>query len=198
MFDYSKFPTLETERLRLREIVPMDTADIFAIRGDYEVTRYNIGAAYEDATEARELIQSMAQRYLEGKEIRWGITLNSLHGGGDTVIGMCGFNYWHQVDRRASIGFDIARAYWRRGIMREAVYEILRFGFTEMDLNRVEADASAENEASIRLLTRLGFMQEGRQRQQYYDEGAFHDLMLFGLLREDWDAMNPISTAIAG
>ena len=186
MFDYTEFPVLETERLRLREIVPMDTADIFAIRGDYEVTRYNIGAAYQDATEARELIQSMTRLYLEGKEIRWGITLNSRHGGNDTVIGMCGFNYWNRVDRRASIGFDIAREYWRRGIMREALTEILRFGFIEMDLNRVEADVSAENEASIRLLTGLGFIQEGRQRQQYYDEGAFHDLLLYGLLRKEW------------
>lgn len=190
MFDYSEFPTLKTERLRLREIVPMDTADIFTIRGDYEVTRYNIGAAYEDATEARDLIQAMTQAYLAGKEIRWGITFNSEQSGDDTVIGMCGFNYWHRVDRRASIGFDLARAYWGRGIMGEAVSEILSFGFIEMDLNRIEADVSAENTACIRLLTRLGFTQEGRQRQQYFDESSFHDLILFGLLREEWTAID--------
>jgi [ribosomal protein S5]-alanine N-acetyltransferase len=186
MFDFTAFPTLKTEHLCLREIVPLDTADIFAIRGDYEVTRYNIGAAYADATTARELILTMTRLYLEGKEIRWGITLDPRNGGDDTVIGMCGFNYWHRVDRRASIGFDLARAYWRRGIMRQAVTEILRFGFIEMDLNRIEADVSAENEASMRLLTLLGFTPEGRQRQQYFEEGKFHDLILFGLLRDDW------------
>jgi len=196
MFDYSAFPTLETERLRLREIVPMDTADIFVIRGDYEVTRYNIGAAYEDATEARDLIRTMTRLYLEAKELRWGVTLNSQYGGDDTVIGMCGFNYWHRVDRRASIGFDLARAYWRRGIMREAVREILGFGFTEMDLNRVEADVSVENVACIHLLKQFGFTQEGRQRQQYYDDSAFHDLLLFGLLREEWAALDAVSATV--
>ncbi len=196
MFDFTAFPILETERLRLREIVPMDTADIFAIRGDYEVTRYNIGAAYRDATEARELIQSMTRLYLEGKEIRWGITLKARNGDADTVIGMCGFNYWHHTDCRASIGFDLMQTCWRRGIMREAVSEILRFGFIEMDLNRIEADASAENEASIRLLTRLGFTPEGRQRQQYYEEGRFHDLVLFALLREEWGAVDAVSTTM--
>lgn len=187
-YDLTTFPTLETQRLILREIVPLDAADIFAIRGDYEVTRYNIGPAYTSAAEARELIQSMTRLYQEGKEIRWGLALRPGLGGDDTVIGMCGFNYWHRTDRRASIGFDLARACWGQGIMREAVSAILRFGFLELDLNRIEADASAENEASLRLLTRLGFTPEGRQRQQYYFEGAFHDLLLFGLLREEWTA----------
>lgn len=189
MFDFTYFPTLDTERLHLREIVPEDVGGIAAIRGDYEVTRYNIGAAYTHPDQARDLIASMARRFQERAEIRWGITLRPEWGGDDTVIGMCGFNYWNRIDRRGSIGFDLARAHWRRGIMAEAVREVLRFGFFAMDLNRIEADASAENVASIQLLLRLGFQQEGRQRQQYFDEGEFHDLLLFGLLRAEWDIM---------
>jgi [ribosomal protein S5]-alanine N-acetyltransferase len=185
-FDFSIFPTLTTPRLVLREIVPGDAPGIFAIRGDYEVTRYNIGAAYLDLTQAGELIAGMTRQYHEHKELRWGITLKPEVGGDGTVIGMCGFNYWHRTDRRGSIGFDLARAYWRRGIMREALEAILDFGFTHMSLNRIEADASTENTVSIALLERLGFRREGTQREQYFEEGAFHDLALFALLRREW------------
>lgn len=187
LFDFATFPILTTSRLILREIVPDDTPGIFSIRGDFAVTRYNIGAAYAEMARAEELIFAMTTKYQEQKEIRWGITLKSEQGGDGTVIGMCGFNYWNRTDRRGSIGFDLAQAYWRRGIMREALEAILRFGFTQMDLNRIEANASAENAASIALLERLGFRNEGTQEEQYFDEGAFHDLMLFRLLRREWE-----------
>lgn len=185
MFEFDPYPTLETPRLLLREIMPADSGGIFAIRSDYEVTRLNIGAAYTEREQADELIEQMRRCYEDRREIRWGITLKE-EGEKAPVIGMVGFNHWHQIDRRASIGFDLVRAFWRRGIMGEAVREILRFGFTEMDLNRIEADTSAENAASIRLLESCGFRQEGTQREQYFDEGAFHDLFLYGLLRREW------------
>lgn len=181
-FDYEQFPTIETDRLRLREITLADDDAIFAIRGDYEVTRYNIGAPYTDLERARQLIRDMTHQYAEKQDLRWGITLKP----DEPVIGMIGFNYWNRTDHRGSVGFDLARAYWRRGIMREALNVVLRFGFESMALNRIEADASVENEASINLLLSLGFHQEGRQREQYFEDGTYHDLLLFGLLKREW------------
>jgi ribosomal-protein-alanine N-acetyltransferase len=183
MFNFDSFPTLRTPRLTLREITLADADAIFRIRGDFAVTRLNIGAAYASRDEAEELIEVMARAYMERSEIRWGITLREAE---HDVIGMCGFNTWHQIDRRGAVGFDLAQAYWRRGIMRETLTAILRFGFEEMSLNRVEADASAENMASLGLLESVGFRREGVQREQYWDDGAFQSLELFGLLRAEW------------
>jgi [ribosomal protein S5]-alanine N-acetyltransferase len=187
MFHFTVFPALQTPRLRLREMTAEDAAAVFAIRGDYEVTRLNIGAAYTELQQAHDLIAAMHDAYIEQREVRWGITRH----GDDTVLGMVGFNYWHRIDRRASVGFDLRRDCWGQGIMREALQAVLHFGFTEMELNRIEADASAENTASIRLLARLGFQQEGLQREQYFEEGAFHDLMLFSLLRREAGTLLP-------
>jgi [ribosomal protein S5]-alanine N-acetyltransferase len=182
MFDFTRFPILETERLRLREMVESDAQAIFAIRGDYEVTKLNIGAAYTDITQALDLIRGMADSYILRDDVRWGITLKP----DNTVIGMVGFNYWNRTDNRGSIGFDLNRAYWRQGIMREAVEAVINFGFDEMLLNRIEADASIYNTASVNLLTSLGFQQEGVQREQYYEDSTYHDLVLFGLLKREW------------
>jgi len=182
LFDFRSFPTLQSDRLLLREIVSSDSEGVFALRGDYEVTRYNIGAAYTDMSQALDLISGMDRAYRQCAEIRWGITLIP----DDLVIGMCGYNYWDRTDHRASIGFDLRRSFWRRGIMREALIAILQFGFDQMLLNRIEADASIDNIASIHLLQSLGFQQEGIQRQQYYEDDQYHDLVLFGLLKEEW------------
>ncbi len=180
---FAKFPIIETERLILREIIPADTDSIFTIRGDYEVTKYNSGAAYTEREQAENLIAGMQEEYQMESSVRWGITLKEV----DCVIGMVGFNYWNRTDNRGSIGFDLAQAYWRQGIMREALRSILNFGFINMGLHRIEADASIYNEASIGLLNSIGFQQEGIQREQYYEDGTYHDLVLLALLEMDWD-----------
>lgn len=190
-FDFMDFPTLHTDRLLLREIVAGDADAIFAIRGDYAVTRLNIGAAYTSVDEARDLIESMTRAYQERRALRWGVCIRNGEEVGP-VVGMCGFNYWDQTDRRASVGFDLAQACWGRGIMGETLRAVLRFGFVEMNLNRIEADTSADNLPSIRLLERVGFCCEGTQRQQYWEAetGAFADLHLYALLRYEWAATN--------
>lgn len=183
VFDFSFFPVLNTERLILRELQPEDDEAVFAIRSDYEVTRLNIGSAYTQIDQARQLIESIAGQYRRENELRWAITLK---GGDDRVIGMCGYNYWARRDFRASIGYDLARAFWGQGIMTEAVSAIIHFGFEHMALNRIEADASIQNIGSIRVLEKLGFQREGIEREQYFEDGTFHDLLLFALLRRDF------------
>ena len=185
LFDFGPlFPKLTTARLHLRELTLDDAPGIFRIRSDFEVTRYNTGLAYERLEQARDLIQAIRAGYVDGAELRWGITLKN----DPTVIGMCGFNYWVRHDRRASIGYDLARAYWGQGLMTEAVRAIVEFGFDCMNLNRIEADADGRNPASGRVLEKVGFRAEGIQHEQFYENGSFYDLHLFGLLRREYFA----------
>lgn len=181
-FDFSTFPTLNTQRLHLRQIVPGDAHAIFKLRSDYEVTKYNIGPAYTRLSQAQRLVKSVSDAYNNHRELRWAIALRT----DLTLIGMVGFNYWDRIDNRGSIGFDLRRDYWRRGIMREAVTAVLDFAFTRMALNRIEADTSSHNAASVGLLQNLGFQQEGIQREQYLENGTYHDLRLFALLKREW------------
>lgn len=186
-FDFSTFPELRTRRLLLRELRQSDSEAIFRIRSDYEVTKYNTGAPYEQVEQASELIAAIANAFRDQSEIRWGITLRN---GDDTVIGMCGYNYWIRRDHRASIGYDLARAYWGQGIMTEAIHAVVTFGFTRMNLNRIEADADGRNPASARVLEKVGFQREGYQREQFYEAGEYHDLLLFSLLRKDYEGIH--------
>lgn len=182
-FEFGAFPVLETARMILREIMPEDARGVFAIRGDYEVTKYNGGMNYTRLDQAEALVASIRDAYRDKRSVRWGMTLK---GGDDTVIGMVGYNYWVRADYRASVGYDLARAYWGRGLMPEALRAILQFGFERMALNRVEADASSPNVQSIRVLEKVGFVREGKQREQFYENGEFGDLVLFSLLKRDF------------
>jgi len=105
----------------------------------------------------------------------------------DTVVGLVGFHGWDRYHRRAEAGYGLARAYWGQGIASEALRAILRFGFEDMDLNRVFARTIADNHESVRLLERLGFQREGTQRaHSWEDDETFHDSAIYGLLADEF------------
>jgi ribosomal-protein-alanine N-acetyltransferase len=70
--------------------------------------------------------------------------------------------------------------------MSEAVSELLAYGFSVLDLNKIRALVVPDNIASAKLLERLKFQQEGVMRQAQFVNGKYDDLIAFGLLREEW------------
>ena len=70
--------------------------------------------------------------------------------------------------------------------MSEAVAAVLRFGFDQLALNRVEATVLRGNTASAALLARAGFQLEGRLAERAWHRNAFHDMHMFGLTRSGW------------
>jgi ribosomal-protein-alanine N-acetyltransferase len=76
-------------------------------------------------------------------------------------------------------------------LMTEAVEEILCYGFEELNLNRVEATTDSRNVASVKVLERAGFKQEGLLRERYSYKEGFHDELFFGLLASDWWRSHP-------
>lgn len=99
------------------------------------------------------------------------------------IIGRCGLHNWNPDHRRAEIGYVMSdETFKQKGLMSEAVEAIIRYGFTELNLNRIEALVSAENIPSLRLLEKNGFVREGRLRSHYPTENGFEDSLVFGLL----------------
>jgi ribosomal-protein-alanine N-acetyltransferase len=113
--------------------------------------------------EAMDLVQFFIDRYHNQVSIRWAI---SLHNQPQLLIGTCGFHPFDNDNSRVEIGYDLAVAYWRRGIMTEALHAMLHYGFATLNLHRIEAVTTPENYASRRLLEKLGFrleLADGRQ-----------------------------------
>ena len=182
MHDFTTFPVLQTARLILREVRPADAADVLGFRGDPYVQRFN-SEPLKTLQEAAVFIEEALQQHATQAGFGWAITLR----GQDRVLGGVSLHAWEKYHRRAEVGYDLARAFWGQGIGSEAVRAVLAFGFTQLNLNRIEAATIADNHESVNLLKKLGFRLEGFRRGYSWEEdGTFHDSAMFGLLRAEF------------
>ena len=179
------FPVLETERLVLRAIHDDDLDALRDIFGDDDVAYYladQDGAILDDA-ELLLIIHWANRIYANGSGIRWGICLKAT----SRLIGTCGFHLLDRRNQHAEVGYDLAKVYWRQGIMTEALRPVLRYGFDALKLHRLEANVTEGNIASAKTLLKLGFQQEGVWRERAFLRGQFYDLLQFGLLRAEFE-----------
>ncbi len=186
MSRFDPFPTLETPRLVLRELVPGDLDVVVRIQQDPRVVRY-LGRATLTVEQVKERLELVASGIREGTSVRWGLSLRD----GGELAGTAGFWRWNQEHRWAEIGYDLAPERWGSGLMTEALGVVLRYGFDAMGLHRVEANTDPENKGSRRVLEKLGFVQEALVRENWYHEGRFLDSAFYGLLRRDFDRARP-------
>ncbi len=180
--DAIALPTLTTPRLHLRALVPADVPALFAIFSDLEVVRYWSAPPLTDLADAARLQAEIEALFQARTLLQWGIVR---HGEGP-VLGTCTLADIDTNHRRAAIGFALGRASWGQGFAREAVQALVDFGFGELDLHRLAADADPRNHRSRAVLESVGFVHEGYQRECYLVGDEWQDAVMFGLLRRDW------------
>ncbi len=76
--------------------------------------------------------------------------------------------------------------YWGKEYGAEAARLIIEYGFNQLNLNRIESRVFGPNQRSLKLHQKLGFIREGVQRQAFYKNGEYMDIVCFGLLRKEW------------
>lgn len=175
---------LGTQRLLLRPLQSGDELRLFEIHSNAEFMRYWSSPPWTTIEQAVTLIERDHVEMGQGKNLRFGIFLRETK----QLIGTCTLFKLDPQCRRAELGYGIAQEYWRHGFMTEAVSELLKFGFSELNLNRVEADIDPRNTASSRSLEKLGFQREGYLRERWIVGDEVSDSALYGLLARDWNA----------
>jgi RimJ/RimL family protein N-acetyltransferase len=178
---------LTTPRLRLRPVGPQDVPGLYAMFSDPEVVRYWSTPPWTSRAQAERLVEEDAADRETGRALRLAV----LHADGGALIGTASLFHLDRSNRRAEIGYALLRSAWGHGYAREAVRALVGEAFTGLDLNRLEADIDPRNDASARLLERLGFVREGLLRERWIVAGDVSDSALYGLLRKDWDGVTP-------
>lgn len=173
---------LTTDRLVLRAFEMTDAPVVQALCGDREVAKFLLRVPHPYPDDAAEQwIQFHPQFWEADMEYPFAITRAPE---GD-VVGAVGLvpNSEHN---RGELGYWIGRPYWGRGFATEAVTAVLRWAFTELELDRVHAHHDIANEASGRVLAKAGMTLEGTLRQHYERDGHRFDARAWGMLRGEW------------
>lgn len=109
----------------------------------------------------------------------------------DDLIGwveLDGIVWTHQT---SYIGIGIGnRTFWGQGYGAEAMNLSLQFAFHELNLHRVQLTVFSYNLRAIALYEKLGFQREGTYREHLQRDGQRYDMLLYGILRREWEALN--------
>lgn len=105
------------------------------------------------------------------------------------TIGSIGFGYFNWHYKTAEIGYWLGEKYTGKGIVTKCCRKLLEYAFTELELNRVVIKCQPENIKSRAIPEKLGFVQEGVERQGGFHHGVFVDFVIYSMLAEDWEKM---------
>ena len=180
---FSDIPTLESERLLLREMRVGDCFDMYEYAKNREVTKFLTWAPHYDVEYTKAYLQNLKNHYKMGMFYDWALILKEEN----KMIGTCGFTRFNPTSGSAEIGYVINPAYRGKGIAAEAAKKVLEFGFFKLGLNRIEARYMVGNDASRRVMEKLGMSFEGVARQAICVNGCYKDVGTCAILRAEFE-----------
>ncbi len=98
------------------------------------------------------------------------------------MIGTIGLWRIDKPHYRAELGYMLQTAHQQKGITSEVLAAVVDYGFKEMKLHSIEAKASPNNAASLKVLDKAGFVREAYFKEDYYFNGQFLDTVVYSLL----------------
>lgn len=180
--DYFKsIPYLETDRLIIRAFQRDDMRTYIEFIGDPIVQKYLGGGVnvFEEEPHITNWLKNINGRLLKSKTVFTWCIIDKAE---NTVIGRIDLGGFVKQSM-AEISYYLSPMYWGKGLATEAVREVLRFGFEDLKLHRIQAMVLKDNIASQKVLLKSGFEQEGVLRLYYFGK-EFHDTILFSSINE--------------
>jgi ribosomal-protein-serine acetyltransferase len=172
---------LQTERLELRPTAP-EMFDAFwaAIEASLEeLAPWMTWAVDPDPEHTRDFLIRASESWASGTDRPFTIFMAG------RPCGQCSLDHVDALVRGCEIGYWMRSDVCGRGLMTEAAAAVVRYGFDEIGLHRIELHAGIENHASNRVATKLGFQKEGILRQAGLGAAGYYDINVYGLLTSD-------------
>lgn len=176
------FLPLKSERLLFRRPILDDLEDVLAYRSGPEYRRF--AEEIFDAEAGRNFLKRFIGWTHEEPQTRFAFGATLV--GDSRVIGICSVRKPSSEATAAELGFELAPDQWGRGLATEMGQTMLRFGFEILKLDRMEAHCLAENDASRRVLQKLGMEMEGEVREKHPLSGSFVGELRFGIHQAEW------------
>ena len=151
--NFTPFPILITERLRLRQLIIADEQEIFTLRSDTEINKYLNRQLSNTIGDARNFINKVIENINKNDSLYWAITLSD----SNVLIGtICLFGFSDE-NNKCEIGYELLTNFQGQGIMKEAVQKVIDYAFNTIQVQQMEAFIHRDNQNSIKLLEKLSF-----------------------------------------
>lgn len=175
---------LEGPRVRLRPLRPEDAKRTFVWYNDPEIVapfdRFSVDTFEEFERSIQEAPgdpTSLAPRFV--------VSLRE----GDVPVGLVGHYVPHPVLETTDVWYVIGeRTARRKGYATEAVGLLVDHLFDTSPFPRIGATCDVENQPSVKVLERVGFRREGVLRSALFHHARWHDIAIYGIIRDDWAA----------
>ncbi|MEU1388014.1 MULTISPECIES: GNAT family protein [unclassified Nonomuraea] len=178
--------TIASPRLALREFAPTDVDGLLAVYGDPQVTEHMSFGPRD-----REQVESTVAGVIETarNDPRMDYCLAAVLPDGELVaFARISIDFGHPLQNSAQIGFALRSDRWRQGLGAEVVRLLLRLGFEQLGIYRIWGARSPFNEASGRVTSKLGMVEEGVIRGHLKLAGGWRDSVVHSILAPEWKA----------
>ena len=179
-----QFPVIETSRLLLRQISPLDVDNIFEYASDTDVTPFVIFETHITKEDSLSFIQFACEEFEKQSSIIWAILLKSEN----KMIGTIDLRNYNSIHRCGEVGYVIGKQYWNKGFVSEAMKAVIDYGFGELNLNRIESHCEHENTGSWHVMENCGMKYEGTLREKVFIKNRFRSMKMYSILKSEWIA----------
>jgi RimJ/RimL family protein N-acetyltransferase len=181
--DYSQY-FWQGGKVRLRPLRPDDAEHAFSGSLDSPSRRLlQLGIELPTSVEG---LRTMLEKYADCKDTE-GVIIFAVENLDGENVGGISLHTRSQKNGTFSFGVTTDRPHWGNGYAEDAVRILLRYCFSERRYQKCNSACVDTNDASIRLHKKLGFLEEGRRRRHWFLDGGYHDDILFGLTREEFE-----------
>ena len=164
----------------MRKTTKKDIDEIFFLRSNEDVMKYIDRPRAVSIRDAEDFLDIVNKSLDSNEGVSWGITLKE---NPKKLIGYIGYWRIKREHYRAEIGYALHPAFWKKGIMKEAIFSVLEFGFNTMNLHSIEANINADNHASACVLKATGFLKEAHFKEDFLFDGIFRDTIIYSKLK---------------
>lgn len=179
-FNFTPFPVLETENLILRQIHQDDVNEVFELRSNAETMKYIPRPLAITIEDAQKFIETDTASIKKNEFLNWAVARKE----DNKLLGMIGYFRLQPQNFRGEIGYMLNPDFHGKGIMKEAIDVVLKYGFEILGFHSIEAVIDPGNIGSEKLLQKSGFVKEAHFKENFFFNGEFLDTVIYSLLKK--------------
>ncbi|MFI6290431.1 GNAT family N-acetyltransferase [Nonomuraea sp. NPDC050790] len=172
---------LPSKKVVLREFRQDDAEAAFHVVGDSRVTDW-LSFDARSHEQATDMVAGIVARAQDQPRTEYYLAITTHES--DSLIGFVRLGL--SGVQAAKLGFAITADAWGHGYATDAARTLTTFAFRSLDLHRVSAAIGPTIRVSMLLVTKLGFVPEGRIRDHVFTNGAWRDSVLYSVLNDEW------------